>query len=198
MGGQGSGNHYHWWRSSKKAVVEDCLRLDAARWMREGILWADHHAFGSWRWDYASGQHFSVTYEVETRDTTSPHVRLRYSWIWTSTQQQESADYRVRLMTTRPQFGGLRWWFICPLVSNGRPCGRRVGKLYLPPALSLLRLPALPRIDVHQLPGEPQVRRPLSLHGPQHGPRLRHGQAACEPDRQEDVLKPIKRALKAG
>jgi hypothetical protein len=27
-----------------------------------------------------------------------------------------------------------RWWFVCPLVVNGRPCNRRVGKLYLPGA----------------------------------------------------------------
>jgi hypothetical protein len=39
-----------------------------------------------------------------------------------------------RIATTRPRFGGLRWWFVCPLTVNGRPCGRRVGKLYLPPA----------------------------------------------------------------
>jgi hypothetical protein len=42
-------------------------------------------------------------------------------------------DYRVRLVTTRPRFGGLRWWFVCLLIVNGRPCSRRVGKLYLPP-----------------------------------------------------------------
>ena len=28
-------------------------------------------------------------------------------------------------------FGGYRWWFICPLVVNGNVCGRRVGALYL-------------------------------------------------------------------
>lgn len=133
MGGPGSGCNSHWWRSSKKTVVEDCLRLDANRWMREGILKANHSAFGSRRWEYHSGHHFSVNYEVNTLDRTSPHLRLHYTWVWTSTQQQESADYRVRLVTTLPQFGGLRWWFICPLVVSGRPCGRRVGKLYLPP-----------------------------------------------------------------
>ncbi len=26
-----------------------------------------------------------------------------------------------------------RWWFACPLVVNGRACGRRVRMLYLPP-----------------------------------------------------------------
>jgi len=24
----------------------------------------------------------------------------------------------------------MRWWFICPLIVNGRPCRRRVAKLY--------------------------------------------------------------------
>jgi hypothetical protein len=28
---------------------------------------------------------------------------------------------------------GLRWWFVCPLIGQGRTCARRVGKLYLPP-----------------------------------------------------------------
>jgi hypothetical protein len=30
-------------------------------------------------------------------------------------------------------FGGIRWWARCPLILDGRPCRRRVGKLYLPP-----------------------------------------------------------------
>ncbi len=32
-----------------------------------------------------------------------------------------------------PHFGGVRWWFVCPLVINGRLCRRCVQKLYLPP-----------------------------------------------------------------
>jgi hypothetical protein len=39
----------------------------------------------------------------------------------------------VRLQTTRPNFGGVRWWFSCPHVVEGGECGRRVGKLYRPP-----------------------------------------------------------------
>jgi hypothetical protein len=38
------------------------------------------------------------------------------------------------LVTTRTRLGGIRWWFLCPLMAEGSPCGRRVGKLYLPPA----------------------------------------------------------------
>jgi len=59
-------------------------------------------------------------------------VRLSYANPEAKGEQKE-LKYDVRLTTTRPRFGGLRWWFLCPLLSDGRPCGRRVGKLYLPP-----------------------------------------------------------------
>lgn len=35
------------------------------------------------------------------------------------------------MTVSRPNFGGLRWWFACPVT------GRRVGKLYLPGGRSL-------------------------------------------------------------
>src|SRR5262245_16238079 len=63
MGGAGSGNYYHWWRSGKKTVVEDCLSLDANRWTREGILRAGVLASGSWQWTYSNGQGFIVSYQ---------------------------------------------------------------------------------------------------------------------------------------
>jgi hypothetical protein len=133
VGGSGSGSHYHWWRSEKKTTVEECLSIDANRWTREGILRAGVRVSGSWAWTYRSGRGFAVNYDVDAPDLARPSVRLWYSWIWRSSRQEESADYSVRLGVTQPHFGGLRWWFLCPLTLNGRPCGRRVGKLYLPP-----------------------------------------------------------------
>jgi hypothetical protein len=131
MGGSGSGNHYHWWRHGKKTVVEDCRSLDANRWMREGILRAGVHLSGTWAW-FRDAQRTektsSIDYEVNTLEDP-PWLRLDYTF----TQSQQHVDYRVDLGATLPRFGGLRWWFYCPLVVNGRPCGRRVGKLYLPP-----------------------------------------------------------------
>ncbi len=130
MGGPGSGSHYHWWRSGKKAVVEDCRHLDANRWMRAGILKAGVWHGGRCIW-YRDGERkeeaASMDYEVNTH-AVPPWVRLFYRF----TESGFEADYRIILETTRPRFGGLRWWFRCPLVIEGRPCGRRVGKLYLP------------------------------------------------------------------
>jgi hypothetical protein len=101
--------------------------------MREGGLKASVRLHGSWLWKYPSGNSFTVNYLLDTVDQSCTFVRLWYSWVSTSKQAQESADYRVQLTATRPRFGGLRWWFICPLVVNGRPCNRRFGTLHLPP-----------------------------------------------------------------
>src|SRR5262249_22549065 len=97
---------------------------------------------------------------------------LGYSWTWGDSQEAQSAGYAVGLTATRPRFGGLRWWFVCPLVVGGVPCGRR-GQAVPAAAGPLLRLPDLPRPDLHQLPGEPQV-RPLVPRGrPTAGDRRR-------------------------
>jgi hypothetical protein len=131
MGGAGSGNNCHWWRPSKKTVVEDCLSIDASRWTREGILRAGAHRAGLWRWVYHGGRECSIGYEVLARDMDWPRVRLHYAQ--TVEGRQEPVDYHVCVDTTVPTFGGLRWWFLCPLIVDGLLCERRVGKLYLPP-----------------------------------------------------------------
>ena len=134
MGGQGSGNHYyHWWRPRKKTTVEQCRHLDANRWMQEGVLGEGVCRDGWWTWKYADGRENSISYGVDTNDKSYPFVRLWYSWTNPHTDEKEPIDYQVELTTTCPRFGGLRWWFLCPLVVGGRPCKRRVGKLYLPP-----------------------------------------------------------------
>jgi hypothetical protein len=131
MGGAGSGNHYHWWRGSKKRVVEHCRHLDANRWMREKILAAGIHQSGGWNWYTAStGERTSaIGYEVCTLDMAAPWLWLSYTFTATG----DAVDYVIELTTTQPRFGGLRWWFLCPLPRRGGPCSRRVGKLYLPP-----------------------------------------------------------------
>jgi hypothetical protein len=124
MGGLGSGKRWH-----KKTVVEACLPLDAAHWMREGILKAGVHQSGRWQWTYTGGHQCTINYEANTTDLANAFLRVMYNL----PSRQESFDYRVRLTSTRPQFGGLRWWFICPLVIDGQACCRRVGKLFLAP-----------------------------------------------------------------
>jgi len=40
----------------------------------------------------------------------------------------------MHLKGTKPNFGGMRWWFVCSLLHAEVPCNRRVKKLFLPPS----------------------------------------------------------------
>jgi hypothetical protein len=128
MGGCGSGR---WGTHVKKNTVEDCRFLDASRWMRETYLQDRTVCSGTWHWTSASAgeERASIDFEINTTGAElPPYVRLHYRL----TKNGENLDYNVSLATTRPDWGGLRWWFICPLLVNGQTCGRRVRKLYLP------------------------------------------------------------------
>lgn len=68
----------------------------------------------------------STGYEADLCDPSAAWLRLFYSVTPARGGRQVQRDYRVTLDTTRPPFGGVRWWFICPST------GQRVAKLYLP------------------------------------------------------------------
>lgn len=119
MGGYGS---TRWGSHWKRFTVDDCAVLDASRWTRTGVLAVPL----GWR----AG---SFGYAVHSPNLGEPVIRLHY----TLGLSNERIEYPIDLTATRPHFGGLRWWFLCPMPKNRRrdvlPCGRRVGKLYLPP-----------------------------------------------------------------
>lgn len=127
MGGYGSSR---WSYASKRTTVEDCLFLSTARLTRLRLLMADFHYSGSLNWSNTrTGEKTStIGYDAET-GPDGGSVRLHY----TRTKAGDDVDYRVTLTTTPLPWGGLRWWFICPLIRNGHACRRRCGKLYLPP-----------------------------------------------------------------
>lgn len=127
MGGYGSG-----WRGSKKATVEAGLVLSMTDLVRKGAAVPGSWTRGSWVWRHGYGSPenrvtASIGYEASLMDPEAAWLRLHY------TVNGEAVDYRVRLTTTRPHYGGLRWWFLCPLARANGEEARRVGKLYLPP-----------------------------------------------------------------
>lgn len=66
-------------------------------------------------------------------NTTFDNSFITFSYTQTNgyTGEKKEYEYNVQLVTTPCNFGGVRYWYICPLVSNGVPCNRRVGTLYL-------------------------------------------------------------------
>src|SRR5262245_19639228 len=128
MGGLGSG---HWYRDDAKRTVESCISIDSRRLARKGSIVPGARCTSSLKWtsSHTGEDRGSIGYTIDARTDGTGTMHLRY----THTPyggEPELLDYPVRLVSTRPHLGGLRWWFICPLVINDRPCGRRIAKLY--------------------------------------------------------------------
>jgi hypothetical protein len=130
MGGLGSGS---WYRYDSKRTVEGQRSIDARWLVREGIIKPGVWRSGSLRWtsERTAEDRGSIGYTVEAREDGTGTMTLKYTYA-SGDPEEEKLEYPVRLVTTRPHLGGLRWWFICPLVVDGRPCRRRVAKLYGP------------------------------------------------------------------
>lgn len=132
MGGYGSGR---WQTHYAKDLVDESKPLPTT-YLRQALNYvADNNVLGpgwpgslAWkRGDQPSG---SIGYLI-TRGSPFPVVHLRYD-ITPWGGEKTSYDYAVNVVATTPTYGGRHWWWICPLTKNGRPCQRRVAKLYLP------------------------------------------------------------------
>ena len=117
MGGLGSGYY-----GPHKYAAKDCLALDINALARQGLL-ADRRREGQWRWrDRRTGERLlPLSYHFERIDRQTGRLKLAYS-VEGCHQEQT-----IALTTSRLVSVGRRWWFACP------SCGRRAGKLYLPP-----------------------------------------------------------------
>jgi hypothetical protein len=125
MGGYGSGR-----RSRRKLTAEECRALDIARLpVREFLNQSNWLTVLSWS-NYAGEVTGSVGYTCEPWGSRSGALRFRYSV--THAGETIQIDEPIPVVTTQPHYGGVRWWFICPLTVNGNACQRRVRKLYLP------------------------------------------------------------------
>jgi|SRR5580658_983778 hypothetical protein len=81
--------------------------------------------------NYAGEVTASVGYTCEPYGSGS--AILRFSYTVTRNGNRVEIKEPITVVTTQPYFGGSRWWFICPLIVNGRGCQRRARILYLPP-----------------------------------------------------------------
>ncbi len=117
MGGFGSG------RYSSMPTVEMGLTLDLNRLIRQRNVRPGEHISGTLTWTMTrSGKKVGeLGYEARLTYDGARWVRLHYL------VNSVPMDYTVYLRSTPCNFGGVRWWWVCPLT------GATVAKLYLPP-----------------------------------------------------------------
>ena len=116
MGGFGSGV-----RVTKKSTVEQSIGISIAD-LRVRALGPGSVRTGSFVWT--------------SRNEDAPSSSIRYATALNAemglllllySTGGEAVDHEIKLVATRPHFGGRRWWFVCPKT------GKRTTKVYLPP-----------------------------------------------------------------
>jgi hypothetical protein len=112
------------WYYNKKATVEASCNLTIFQLKKGGMLEGGRSAMTVTWVSTNTGRKTHVTLEVYM--TSEPYVRFKYSL---TDREGISTPYdsEVSLTTTPCNYGGVRYWFACPV------CGRRVGGLYLAP-----------------------------------------------------------------
>jgi hypothetical protein len=118
----------HSW--SHRIRVERCRVISIDELNRAGVFDSAFGSFWSCQWKNSAGEEISSIACMVIDGGGA--IRFRYGLTNGSSEQPEVLDYYVEIVTTPCNFGGERRWFVCPLVKDGAPCGRRVGKLYLP------------------------------------------------------------------
>ena len=119
MGGFGSG------RRGGGPTVESALRLDIDSMMRWGAIQPGCLVTGEMHLNLYHDQ-IDVKFETDARNVENAWLRLRYQMTDRWSGQEVEIDDKIALTTSRPRFGGLRWWFVCPRQN------RRVRTLYTP------------------------------------------------------------------
>jgi hypothetical protein len=103
-----------------RATIERCASysLSINRLVRAGVR---RGIIGKVAWPYTDG--FEVDIAINTVSDGWPHLTLTH---FPANDDDEPITYDVGLQWTRPHFGGIRWWFVCPREQD------RCGKLFLP------------------------------------------------------------------
>jgi len=99
-------------------------KIDLAWMIRVGRAKPGHWISGSLSWNYGGEPAGSISYVANMEDPYESYLRLNY---WRgSGDEKENVEQKIRLVFTEPNYGGRRWWMVCPYSH------RRVGKLYMP------------------------------------------------------------------
>src|SRR6266851_1279203 len=110
-----------------KETVECCLNLDILDLQREGLFKLAAGVPSEIRWTTHDKADNAVGCVLEKHDDIPISMRLQYK----TSGDQTNCDYWVPITSTHCNYGGVRFWFLCPGGKNGVSCGRRCRKLYL-------------------------------------------------------------------
>ena len=112
------------WYDNRKATVDESCRLKISDLRERGMLRGEE-AFEKIAW--TSSMRGEITTALISVDVTDEPFAVLVYTLTDREGNKTDYDYKVSLVTTPCNLGGVRYWFGCP------SCGRRVAVLYLAP-----------------------------------------------------------------
>ena len=174
---------------NSKSTVEDSTQLSIFKLREFGLLVGYCSTTLTWT-RRLSGRKSSIDIIVDTDDL---YAKVNYTVIDRNTGEKTNYDYRIALTTTSCHFGGIRYWFICPLSTNSVYCGRRVGTLYLAPGANYFGCRHCYNLS-YESRNEPRLARPGGIGYPIKAERL-YEELYKKTKRWTWRCKPTKKAL---
>jgi hypothetical protein len=116
---------------SERLTTEDCFSINIVDLNRAGVFEGGSVKSCTCR-AFCSTVGISLVVEIGNHGEGQSAIELRYVNRFVG-DQRRLITLSVCLTHTSCRLGGVRRWFLCPSFRSGSPCGRRVGKLYLPP-----------------------------------------------------------------
>ncbi len=121
---------YSW---SDRKTIEECRSIDVFWFSRQDWFCGFIGEIIQWKNNFGEiTSSIGINVSTDEEKPEDNFVRLYYTQTNSSTKKKTELDYRVELATTPCNSGGRRYWFVCPLRIDEKPCQRRVAKLYLP------------------------------------------------------------------
>ena len=117
---------------NRKTRVNEARSIDILDLQHKEVFSKD--STRSWRtsWSQNGEMVASISYRVESDENEPSGLRFMYTVTDNSTGEKRGYNYIIPVISTRCNYGGKRWWFVCPLVVNGQPCKRRSRIVYMP------------------------------------------------------------------
>ncbi len=164
--------------------------MNMAQMHQIGVLQRGPNMLWTCRWN-EGGKESSISYEIQKNPyDNAMKVRFKYRVLAEPGQPEKPMDYTVPIKTSRSYKGKTWYWFVCPLIINGKACKRRVRNLYFLPNstyfgckhcrdMMMRSLPVAKRTKFRQTDHKPPTQQPKGGNGSQkQRQRNQNGSAA--------------------
>ncbi len=107
-----------------KTTCEEAKRIPVS-FLKKKNYFKNSWIGGEVSWSFRGKPTGNISIDVDTENT-----RLRCHYTYHGDSGEIPRDYNITLDSTPCNFGGKRYWFLCPINRHGIPCEKRVGVLY--------------------------------------------------------------------